>query len=112
MVNGQQDKIQNEVRKITGLSEQSNKIIPIWFIIHVLINVSSGEILLPHDSAGWSKLEYIKWFNEHSDIDRFKFYKNLINSYQQSVIAKGGIEYAKFYPLINEVIDNFLTKIK
>lgn len=105
------DKFKDEVKKIIGLSEQTNNIIPIWLVIHTLINISCGEILLPHDSAGWSKSEYITWFNEHSEADQIKFFKNLMISYQQSVIAKSATEFAKFYPLINEIIDKVLTNI-
>lgn len=102
------DNFQDEVKKVSGLSSKASSIIPTWLVVHILINVSRGEILLPHDSVGWSREDYIKWFNEHSESDRFKFFQNLMTSYRQSVIARNATEFVKFYPLINEIIDKVL----
>jgi len=87
------------------LTQPSNPTVPIWFLLHLLINASGDEILLPHESAGWTFLEYVEWFNKHSEIDRLKFFHNLIASYKQSVIAKGISQYVKYYPIISDILE-------
>lgn len=55
---------------------------------------------------GWTVAEYVHWFNEHSDTERYQFLHNLLNSYKQSVIAQGITEFAHNFPLMIQIIES------
>ncbi|KAI1711120.1 conserved oligomeric Golgi complex subunit 5 [Ditylenchus destructor] len=75
--------------------------VPSWLYVHLWINASGEDIFLPHESAGWTMSEYIEWFNTSSETERLKFFRNLMASYNQSVIEKGATEYVVYYPFIS-----------
>ncbi|KAI6203216.1 hypothetical protein M3Y94_00531000 [Aphelenchoides besseyi] len=69
------------LQNISSVSESHN--IPYWLQLHLLIS-DSPALSLPHDSADWSRTEYIKWFNEHGDVERCQFLRNLVASFEHS----------------------------
>uniref|UniRef100_A0A914BUW8 Conserved oligomeric Golgi complex subunit 5 n=1 Tax=Acrobeloides nanus TaxID=290746 RepID=A0A914BUW8_9BILA len=88
------------------------KTIPLWLPAHLLISDSDTQLLLPHESAGWTRAEYVFWFNEHSEVERYRFLSNLMSSYNQSVIAKGATEYVPHYPVIMKLIEHALSTLQ
>uniref|UniRef100_A0A915M015 Conserved oligomeric Golgi complex subunit 5 n=1 Tax=Meloidogyne javanica TaxID=6303 RepID=A0A915M015_MELJA len=80
--------------------------VPQWFIAHELICVSDAELKSPHESAGWTIVEYVNWFNKHSELERWQFLKGLLDVYKQSVVARGGTEFVKQFPILNLLINN------
>jgi hypothetical protein len=72
------------IQKLPEISDASSRNIPNWLSIHFLIS-ASPPILLPHDSADFTRQEYIQWFNEHPNTERYQFLQNLIASFEQSV---------------------------
>ncbi|KAI6241359.1 hypothetical protein M3Y99_00362800 [Aphelenchoides fujianensis] len=62
-------------------SEAAN--IPHWLQVHFLIS-DSPALSLPHDSADWTRAEYIQWFNEHGEGERGQFLSNLVSSFEHS----------------------------
>lgn len=94
-------------RTLRLMSTKGNAV-PAWFAVHMLINTAGPEVPLPHDSASWSLTEFVDWFNAHATAERFKFYRNLMLSYQQSVIAQNATEYVRSYPAINDLIERNL----
>jgi len=75
-----------------------------------MISASGEKLWLPHQSVGWTIGEYVEWFNCHTEVDRFKFLSSLTNSYRQSVVAKGDVEFVALYPTIQELIEHNLKE--
>lgn len=80
--------------------------------IHSLISASDDQLLLPHESAGWTRAEYVNWFNEHSEVERYRFLSNLMSSYNQSVIARGATEYVPYYPVIVRLVESAISTLQ
>lgn len=72
------------IQKLPEISDATIRNIPNWLIIHFLIS-ASPPILLPHESADFTRQEYIQWFNEHPTAERYQFLQNLVASFEQSV---------------------------
>uniref|UniRef100_A0A914MWT2 Conserved oligomeric Golgi complex subunit 5 n=1 Tax=Meloidogyne incognita TaxID=6306 RepID=A0A914MWT2_MELIC len=83
--------------------------VPQWFVAHELICASDSELKSPHESAGWTIVEYVNWFNKHSELERWQFLKGLLDVYKQSVVARGGTEFVKQFPILNLLINNNMS---
>jgi len=75
-----------------------------------MLIASEEKLWLPHQSIGWTVIEFVEWFNCHSETDRWKFLSSLTNSYRQSVVAKGDVEFVALYPIIQELIEHNLKE--
>lgn len=74
------------IRNLPEISESNMRSnIPSWLAIHFLISASPTSLPLPHESADFTRDEYIQWFNEHTNVERYQFLQNLIASFEQSV---------------------------
>ena len=62
---------------------QPSRIIPFWLQLHLLIAATSA-ICLPHESADWTRDEYMRWFNEHTAGERAQFLTNFVRSYDNA----------------------------
>uniref|UniRef100_A0A914GS03 Conserved oligomeric Golgi complex subunit 5 n=1 Tax=Globodera rostochiensis TaxID=31243 RepID=A0A914GS03_GLORO len=79
--------------------------IPQWFVAHLLICASGTELRLPHDSAGWTIPQYVHWFNTHTEADKWRFLRNLLDAYKHSVVAQGGTEFVRNFPILCQLVD-------
>ncbi|CAD5206521.1 unnamed protein product [Bursaphelenchus okinawaensis] len=59
-----------------------DKHIPVWLVCHR--GVRDTPLQLPYESAGWTRKEYINWFNSQNDADRMEFLLNLVKIYESS----------------------------
>nr|CAD2135216.1 unnamed protein product [Meloidogyne enterolobii] len=62
--------------------------------------------------TGWTIVEYVNWFNKHSELERWQFLKGLLDVYKQSVVARGGTEFVKQFPILNLLINNNVSGTK
>lgn len=72
------------IQKLPDINDTNIRNIPNWLAVQFLIS-ASPPILLPHESADFTRQEYINWFNEHTNAERYQFLQNLIASFEQSV---------------------------
>jgi hypothetical protein len=93
------------IHALPEISDSTMRNIPNWLAIHFLICASPPSLCLPHESADFTRQEYIEWFNEHPN-DRYQFLQNLIASFEQSVENSSSIRYL---PKIKELLQNELV---
>ncbi|KAK0427643.1 hypothetical protein QR680_010342 [Steinernema hermaphroditum] len=84
--------------------------LPLWVPIQILISESDANLKSPHESTGWTVAEYVAWFNGHSNRERYHFYSTLLQSYNNSVIARQETEYVQNYPLILQLVEMGLSE--
>uniref|UniRef100_A0A1I7ZEV8 Conserved oligomeric Golgi complex subunit 5 n=1 Tax=Steinernema glaseri TaxID=37863 RepID=A0A1I7ZEV8_9BILA len=84
--------------------------LPLWVPIQLLIGESDAQLKSPHESTGWTIAEYVSWFNNHSNRERYHFYSTLLQSYNNSVIARQETEYVQNYPLILQLVEKGLNE--
>uniref|UniRef100_A0A1I8C0C0 Conserved oligomeric Golgi complex subunit 5 n=1 Tax=Meloidogyne hapla TaxID=6305 RepID=A0A1I8C0C0_MELHA len=102
-----QNVMEEDQKQTSALTRLLNSYaVPQWFIAHMLICLSDSELKSPHESAGWTIVEYVNWFNKHSELERWRFLKGLLDVYKQSVVARGGTEFVKQFPILNQLINN------
>uniref|UniRef100_A0A7E4W7U5 Conserved oligomeric Golgi complex subunit 5 n=1 Tax=Panagrellus redivivus TaxID=6233 RepID=A0A7E4W7U5_PANRE len=53
--------------------------VPQWFLLTIIISNSNG-IPMPFESVSWSRAEYVKWFIEENEQNRYDFFRNLISA--------------------------------
>jgi hypothetical protein len=80
--------------------------IPNWLAIHFLICASPTLLCLPHESADFTRQEYIQWFNEHPNVERYQFLQNLIASFEQS---NENVSKVPHLPKIKELLQKELV---
>ncbi|CAI5438633.1 unnamed protein product [Caenorhabditis angaria] len=74
----------------------------------LLISDSPDELMLPHESVQWTAEEYVKWNEEHTEVEIIALLNGLMTSYNSSVISKGQTQYVKHYPIIMKLLaDSF-----
>lgn len=80
-------------------------VMPFWAVVQLLISQCEPAILSPPESAGWTKLEYVKWFMGHTNIERLNFFKSLVDFYTLSVVSNNRTEFVCNYHYILEVLN-------
>ncbi|VDM47722.1 unnamed protein product [Toxocara canis] len=85
-------------------------VLPFWAVVQLLISQCEPTILSPPESAGWTRLEYIKWFMGHTNLERFKFFKSLMDFYTLSVVSDNRTEFVCNYHYILEVLNMAFTR--
>lgn len=83
--------------------------IPAWLHIHFLICASPASLSLPHESADFSLQEYVQWFNEHSNVERYQFLQNLVYSFEQ---FESSVQASSYLPGIKALLQKELTTQK
>jgi hypothetical protein len=87
------------------------KPVPLWFAAQRMISDSPSELPSPHESAGWTVVEYVRWFNASSPTDHFQFLHNLLASYKQSLISSKVTNYVPHYPAISAIVQKAIEDI-
>uniref|UniRef100_A0A915BSV5 Conserved oligomeric Golgi complex subunit 5 n=1 Tax=Parascaris univalens TaxID=6257 RepID=A0A915BSV5_PARUN len=80
-------------------------VMPFWAVVQLLIGQCEPAILSPPESAGWTKLEYVKWFMGHTNIERLNFFKSLVDFYTLSVVSNNRTEFVCNYHYILDVLN-------
>lgn len=97
-------------------------------LIQLLVSDSPSELPLPNQSVKWtvrsfpqyyeySKYEificfnfqpeeYVKWYEEHTELEVLAFLNGLVSSYNSSVISRGQQHYVDHYPRIVKLLQN------
>ncbi|KAK4699584.1 conserved oligomeric Golgi complex subunit 5, partial [Phenoliferia sp. Uapishka_3] len=60
--------------------------VPTLILLHHIL--SRSVLPLPHQTHGWTEAEYVKWLNEHGEVDRLKLIENTLVEWEE----KGGRE--------------------
>ncbi|KAL3115817.1 hypothetical protein niasHT_007117 [Heterodera trifolii] len=100
----------NHLAEVVNGTSPLSSVVPQWFVAHLLICVCGTELRLPHDSAGWTIPQYVHWFNTHSEAEKWRFLRNLLDAYKHSVVARGGAEFVPNFPILCQIVDANLLK--
>ncbi|VDK42178.1 unnamed protein product [Anisakis simplex] len=79
--------------------------LPFWAVVQLLICQCESSILSPPESTNWTKLEYVKWFMTHTDVERRDFLKSLMDFYTRSVLSNNRTEFVRNYHFILHVLN-------
>ncbi|CCD65163.1 Conserved oligomeric Golgi complex subunit 5 [Caenorhabditis elegans] len=75
-------------------------------LIQLLVSDSPSELPLPNQSVKWTPEEYVKWYEEHTELEVLAFLNGLVSSYNSSVISRGQQHYVDHYPRIVKLLQN------
>ncbi|ULU11927.1 hypothetical protein L3Y34_015354 [Caenorhabditis briggsae] len=74
--------------------------------IQLLVSDSPSELPLPNQSVKWTPEEYVKWYEENSELEVLAFLNGLVTSYNTSVVSRGQQHYVENYPRIVKLLQN------
>ena len=81
-------------------------IIPHSLLLHFLFSRAPPDLKSPHESAGWTIAQYVKWWTEHPrEKDRRSIISGSLESYVCYVRRSGLSHYCDVYPIMQNVLE-------
>ncbi|KRZ78818.1 Conserved oligomeric Golgi complex subunit 5 [Trichinella papuae] len=98
--------------EVIKLRSEWQDILPASSILHLLISMSHSDLPSPNDSMRWTVCRYVEWLETHPDeMDRLLFLSGSLEAYAKSTVAADKAEYVPTYPLIVDLLHEFLGDI-
>ncbi|KRZ89236.1 Conserved oligomeric Golgi complex subunit 5, partial [Trichinella sp. T8] len=98
--------------EVVQLRSEWQDILPASSILHLLISMSHSDLPSPNDSVRWTVCRYVEWLETHPDeMDRLLFLSGSLEAYAKSTVAADKAEYVPTYPLIVDLLHEFLGGI-
>ncbi|KRY34565.1 Conserved oligomeric Golgi complex subunit 5 [Trichinella spiralis] len=98
--------------EVVQLRSEWQDILPASSILHLLISMSHSDLPSPNDSMRWTVCRYVEWLETHPDeMDRLLFLSGSLEAYAKSTVAADKAEYVPTYPLIVDLLHEFLGGI-
>lgn len=51
--------------------------------------LSRSSLPLPHQVHGWTESEYVRWLNEHSEVERIKMVRGVVQEWEKDHEGEG-----------------------
>ncbi|KRY92080.1 Conserved oligomeric Golgi complex subunit 5 [Trichinella pseudospiralis] len=98
--------------EVVKLRSEWQDVVPASLILHLLISMSHSDLPSPNDSMRWTVCRYVEWLETHPDeMDRLLFLSGSLEAYAKSTVAADKAEYVPTYPLIVDLLHEFLGDI-